>query len=127
MSDYTLLNLEDVEDRAPAFGITFGEVRFPRTEVGATQTGFGVQRIHAGARQTFGHRHEQAEEIYLVLSGSGAVKLDDEVRKLRARDILRVAPAVMRCFEAGPEGMEVLAFGAHHEHDGETAQDFWQD
>jgi mannose-6-phosphate isomerase-like protein (cupin superfamily) len=127
MSDYTILNLDDVEDRAPGFGITFGEVRFPRTDLGATETGFGVQRIFAGERQSFGHRHQQAEEIYLVLSGSGAVKLDDEVRDLRAHDIVRVAPAVMRCFQAGPEGMEILAFGAHHERDGETVADFWQD
>ena len=127
MSDYTLLNLEDAEDRAPGFGITFGEVRFPRSEIGATQTGVAHQRIFPGERQPFGHRHERAEEIYLVLSGSGRVKLDDEVRELRAHDLLRVAPEVMRCFEAGPDGMEVLAFGAHHERDGETAQDFWQD
>jgi len=126
MSDYTIINLDDVENAAAKFGIP-GSARFPRKAVEAERTGFAHLQLPAGIRQSFGHRHTDAEEVYLVISGSGAVKLDDDVRDLRSRDILRVAPAVTRCFEAGPDGLELLAFGQHHEGDGELVQGYWQD
>ncbi len=125
MSDYTITNLDDVEDAAAKGGLDFGVVRFPRTSVGAQRTGFAHQRIHPGSRQPFGHRHHQAEEIYFVISGSGEVKLDGEVHGLRARDMVRIAPAVMRAFAAGPDGLELLVFGDHHENDGEMVQGYW--
>ena len=126
MSDYTILNLEAVEDAAAKHGMAGTSVRFPRTAVGAERTGFAHQRLAPNTRQSFGHRHSDAEEVYFVISGAGSVKLDDDVRDLRTHDILRVAPRVMRCFEAGPEGLEMLAFGAHHEGDGELVHGYWQ-
>jgi mannose-6-phosphate isomerase-like protein (cupin superfamily) len=60
----------------------------------------------------FGHRHEQQEEVYVVLSGSGRAKLDDEIVELEALDALRIAPHTMRGIEAGPDGIELLAIGA---------------
>jgi len=126
MSDYTITNLEEVEDTAAKHGLGFGVVRFPRTAVGAEHTGFAHQQLFPGARQSFGHRHRAAEEVYMVLSGSGAVKMDDGVHPLRAHDIVRVAPHVTRSFEAGPEGMELLAFGPHLDGDGELVQGYWE-
>ena len=61
-----------------------------------------------------------------MLSGSGQVKLEDELRELSTHDIVRVAPTVTRGFEAGPQGMELLAFGARHGGDGEIVKDFWE-
>ena len=90
MSDYTIVDLEDVPDAAAKHGLTFGEVRFPRELAGAQQTGFAHQRISPGAQQSFGHRHAEAEEVYFVVSGSGRAKLDGEVRELATHDILRV-------------------------------------
>ena len=84
-------------------------------------------RIRPGSRQGFAHRHEQAEEAYVVLSGSGRVKLEDQILELRPLDALRVDPPVLRCFEAGPEGMKVLAFGPRHPADGEVVNDWWRD
>ena len=69
----------------------------------------------------------EAEEVYVVLSGSGRVKLDDAVVDLRRLDALRVAPAVTRGFGAGPDGLELLVFGPHHEAHGEAFQDWWVD
>jgi mannose-6-phosphate isomerase-like protein (cupin superfamily) len=66
-----------------------------------------------------------AEEIYVALSGSGKVKLDDEIREVRPLDAIRVAPHVARAFEAGPEGLEFIAFGPHHPGDGEAVDDSW--
>ncbi len=78
-------------------------------------------------RQTFAHRHRSAEEIFVVLSGSGRVKLDDDILELRPLDTVRVAPHVMRCWEGGPDGLEVLAFGNHEYQDWEIEQHWWTD
>ncbi len=76
-------------------------------------------------RQPFAHQHNQAEEIYVVLSGKGKMKLDDEVIDVGPMDAIRVAPNVTRMFEAGDEGLELLVFGTHHAGDAEMVQDFW--
>ena len=125
---YTLEKLTEVEDSAPKFG--YGEIqeaRFANTALGTERTGVSYHRLKPGKRQAFGHRHDDAEEVYVVLGGSGRVKLDDEVVELGARDALRVAPGVVRAFEGGPDGLEVLAFGARHEGDGELIQGWWSD
>jgi quinol monooxygenase YgiN/mannose-6-phosphate isomerase-like protein (cupin superfamily) len=122
----TLLHLEDVEDQAPKFGLgEMGESRFATRDLGAERTGVSHQRLRPGARQAFGHRHQHAEEVYVVLSGGGQVKIDDELHELRPRDAIRVAPNSMRAFEAGPEGLEILAIGPRHAGDVEMSRDFW--
>ena len=125
---YTLKNLRDTEDSAPRFGFgELGEAHFPREELGAEEIGLAYQVLKPGRRQAFGHRHENAEEIYVVLSGSGRVRLDDEVIEVGELDALRVAPEVTRAFEAGSDGLQVLVFGARHAGDGELVTDFWDD
>lgn len=125
---YTLLKLTDAEDMAAKHGQSeMGEVRFPTGDLALEQTGLSHHKLRPDARQAFGHRHEDAEEVYVVLSGSGRVKLDDEIAELTERDALRIAPEVTRCFEAGPDGLEMLAFGARHEGDGEIIPGWWSD
>ena len=125
---YTLKKLTDVKDSAAAFGYgEIGEARFAGKDLGASDTGVALERIKPNQRLPFGHRHENAEEIYVVLSGSGRAKLDDEILDLGPLDALRVAPTVTRCFEAGPDGLELLAFGPHHKGDGEIIQGWWSD
>jgi quercetin dioxygenase-like cupin family protein len=128
VSDYTIKNLREVEDMAVKHGFSDrGEARFARRDLAAENTGVAYHVLKAGRRQAFGHRHENAEEIYVVLEGSGRAKLDQEIIELSRLDALRVAPPVLRAFEAGPEGMELLVFGPHHAGDGELAPDFWTD
>lgn len=125
---YTMKNLMDVEDRAPGSGL--GEVqqaRFAAKDLEAKQVGVAHQRIRPNTRQPFGHRHEQAEEVYVVLAGSGRVKLGDAIEEVKPLDALRVAANVTRAFEAGPDGLDLLAFGQHHEGDGEIIQGWWTD
>jgi mannose-6-phosphate isomerase-like protein (cupin superfamily) len=127
-TSYTLKNLTDVEDSAANFGL--GEIqqaRFANSDLAAENTGLSHHRINPGMRQGFGHRHVAAEEVYVVLAGSGRVKLDDEIVAIERLDAIRVAPGVIRAFEAGPEGIEVLALGARHEGDGEVIQNWWTD
>jgi mannose-6-phosphate isomerase-like protein (cupin superfamily) len=125
---YSHKNLTEVEDSAPRFGLVeIQEARFANDDLDVEQTGLSYHRLKPDRRQAFGHRHEKAEEVYVVLSGAGRVKLDDEVIELRALDALRLAPAVSRAFEAGPEGLELLAFGPRHPGDGELLPDWWKD
>jgi len=127
MSDYTITNLDEVADSAAGRGLEFGSARFPRETVGAERTGFAHITLLPGRHQPFGHRHKEAEEIYFVIAGSGAIKLDDGVHDLREHDIVRLAPSVMRSLRGGPDGMEVLVFGARHGGDGELVEGFWED
>jgi len=125
---YTIKNLRDVKDMAPEFGFSDNqEARFAHGDLGAEATGLALQRVKPGKRHAFAHRHQQAEEIYVVLSGEGRVKLDDEIRDVRQLDAIRVAPSVTRQFEAGADGLELLVFGARRERDAEIVPDFWED
>jgi quercetin dioxygenase-like cupin family protein len=125
---YTIKNLRDSEDSAPKFGLSeVGEAHFPRKELAAESTGLAYHVLHPGKRQGFGHRHEAAEEVAVVLSGSGRVRLDGEIRDIGELDAIRIAPSVTRAFEAGPDGLRLLVFGPHHDGDGELLKDFWTD
>lgn len=125
---YTIENLRDVEDMAVKHGFSeMGEAHFARGALSAEQTGLAYHVLHPGKRQAFAHRHDEAEEINVVLSGSGRVKLDDEIVEIGPLDAIRVSPRVTRQFEAGPDGLAYLVFGPHHERDGETLQGFWDD
>jgi mannose-6-phosphate isomerase-like protein (cupin superfamily) len=128
MSDYTHRKLTDVEDSAARMGLGESqESRFATRDLGTEHTGFTHHRFRAGMRQPIGHRHEHesAEEVYVVLGGSGRLKLDDEILEIERLDAVRVAPSVTRAFEAGPDGLEVLAFGPRHDGDGEIVRGWW--
>ena len=125
---YTLKKLTDIEDSAPKSG--FGDVqeaRFAKDALDAEDTGLSYHRLKAEQRQPFGHKHDRAEEVYVVVAGSGRVKLDDEVVELQALDAIRVAPEVTRAFEAGPSGLDLLAFGRRCDGDGEVLMGWWAD
>lgn len=125
---YTLKRLTDVQDSAPKFGYgELQEARFATSDLEAEQTGVSHHRVRPGRRQGFAHKHGKAEEIYVVISGSGRVKLDDDIVELGALDALRVGPEVTRAFEGGPDGIELIAFGPRHEGDGELIHDWWTD
>ena len=105
MADYTLTNLKDIEDQAPKFGLSPSlEARFARNELELENSGISYQRLAPSFRIPFGHKHASQEELYVILSGSGRVKLDDEIVDVRQWDVVRVPKETMRNFEAGPEG-----------------------
>jgi mannose-6-phosphate isomerase-like protein (cupin superfamily) len=125
---FTYMKLEQVEDSAPKFGIDeIQEARFAKDALDAERTGLSLHRLKPGKRQAFGHKHDEAEEVYVVLSGSGRVKLGNEIVELAPLDAVRVAPGVMRAFEADDRGLLWLAFGQRHDGDGELVQGWWGD
>lgn len=113
MSDYTVVNLKQVEDQAPRFGHSPDlEARFATGPLELQSSGISYQRLAPKFRTPFGHRHHRQEELYVILSGSGRAKLDDDVVELNQWDAVRVPPRTMRCFEGGSDGIEILAIGA---------------
>ena len=113
MSNHTHVNLKDVTDMAPKFGFAPNlEARFASGALELEKSGVSYQRLAAGFRIPFGHRHSEQEEIYVVIRGGGRMALDDDVIELRELDAVRVPPDVSRAIEGGPDGIEYLAFGA---------------
>src|SRR3954469_25839799 len=123
-SDYAIKNFEDIE---PSGG-DGAEGRFSRKCVYSADRGVSRWCDEPG-KQTPGHRHQVQEEVYAVISGSGRVKLDDEIIEIKQWDVIRVAPKVARGFEAGPEGLEIIAAGGSKPDggDGELVEDHWPD
>jgi mannose-6-phosphate isomerase-like protein (cupin superfamily) len=125
---FTHMKLTDVKDSAPEFGMEeVQEARFAKGDLDAEKTGVSHQRLKPGQRNPFGHKHEDAEEVYVVIGGSGRMKLDDEIIEVERLDAIRVSPEVIRAFEAGDDGIEVLAVGARHDGDGEVVPGWWSD
>lgn len=122
---YTLKNLREVANAAAEHGITQQEARFPRDDLEVESLGIALITVKPGERQPFAHRHNEAEEVYVVLRGGGRIKLDDEVVELSEMDAIRLNPRVTRMIEAGGDGIEFLAFGPRHQGDAEIVQGFW--
>jgi mannose-6-phosphate isomerase-like protein (cupin superfamily) len=113
MSQYTHVNLKEVEDQAPRFGLSPDlEFRMGRVPLDMENAGLSYLRVAPNYRIPFGHNHKNQEEVYVVVAGGGRVKLGDEVRDLKQWDAVRVHKDTMRGFEAGADGLEVIAIGA---------------
>jgi mannose-6-phosphate isomerase-like protein (cupin superfamily) len=122
------MSLDDAEDMAPKYGMgDTGQTRFLRKDLGAEGIGLANYKVNPGQRTGFGHRHAECEEMYVVIAGSGRFKLDDEIIDVAVRDVVYCPPATMREWEAGPDGLELLAFGHHAEGDGDMQQGWWTD
>ena len=129
MSTYTKTNLNEVENQAPKFGMPSElEARFARTALGGETLGLSLMTLAPNFRIPFGHKHEGQEEVYVVLRGSARIKVEDEIVELGPMDALRIGMDTMRDVEAGPEGVEYIAFGAGDDpQDAEMVQDWWRE
>lgn len=128
MSRFTIKNLKDVEDsvgaRAPGV-----EVRFARKHLDSEHLGISYLRYGPGVRSPMAHSHREQEEAYVVVSGSGRIRLDDEVRDVKRWDVVRVSPETVRAFEGGEAGLELIAVGSDRPEggDGVPAASVWID
>jgi uncharacterized cupin superfamily protein len=129
MSEYTRINLKEVDDQASNLGIAPNiELRMARVPLGLEKSGISYQRLAPNFRVPFGHRHKQQEEVYVLVNGSARMKLDDEVIDLKQWDAVRVPSETMRGFEAGPDGAELIAIGAPNTGpgDGDIHAGWWE-
>jgi mannose-6-phosphate isomerase-like protein (cupin superfamily) len=114
MSGYTKLNLkEEVEDQAPKFDMSPDlEFRVARGPLAIENAAISYLRVAPNFRLPFGHTHHEQEEVYVLVGGSARIKLDDEVLELRPFDAIRIHRETMRNVEGGPEGAELILYGA---------------
>jgi len=131
---FTLKNLKgDLEDVGSNFdGSPDLEFRLATKSLELEKSGLGYQRIPPNYRFPYGHTHQRQEELYVVLRGSGRMKLDEEIVELGEWDAVRVSPGTWRGYEAGPEGLEILVIGAPNlgedpRGDVEGRRDWWSD
>ena len=129
MSSYTKKNLRDVENQAPNFNMPKElDARFARSDIEGETLGLTVFKLDPGFRIPFGHKHSAQEEVYVVVRGSGRVKVDDDIVELREWDAIRFDQDAMRNVEAGPDGIEYLAFSAGNDSsDAEMTPGWWSE
>ena len=127
MSDYTHKRLPDVDDMAPQFGMPAEmQARFARRPIGGETLGLSLFTLEPGFRIPFGHKHETQEEVYVIVRGSARIKVEDEIVELGEWDAIRLPVGTMRNMEAGPDGVEYLAFGAGDDpNEAEMAPGWW--
>jgi len=118
MSSYATVNLLEIEnaigERAPGI-----DGRFGRKHLDSRDLGVSLFRYAPNLRSPMAHSHREQEEAYVVVAGSGSVLLDGQVQELRQWDVVRVAPEVVRAFEAGPDGLDIIAVGGPKPADGD--------
>jgi mannose-6-phosphate isomerase-like protein (cupin superfamily) len=126
MARFTIKNLKEIEDTAGEHAPGL-ESRFGRKHLNSEHLGVSYFRYAPGFRLASGHSHREQEEAYVVVSGSGRMKLDDEIIELRRWDVVRVAPGTVRGLEGGPEGLEIIAVGSDRPEGGDGVQttDWW--
>jgi mannose-6-phosphate isomerase-like protein (cupin superfamily) len=123
--DYTIKNLRKADDAAAEAGLSDSlEARFAHEDLESEKSGISYQVVKAGKRQPFAHKHQEMEEIYVVISGSGRVKLDDSIEEISPLDAIRIAAPVTRAFEAGDDDLVLLVFSPRAEGDAEIVKDF---
>jgi mannose-6-phosphate isomerase-like protein (cupin superfamily) len=129
MSGYTLKNFMDIEDAAAERSGGTVQGRFARSHIESEHLGVSHFKLSPDLRLPFAHSHTVQEEVYVVISGSGRVKLDGDVLDLKQWDVLRVAPTTVRAFASGPEGLEYIVVGSDRpeEGDGVVGEVSWED
>jgi quercetin dioxygenase-like cupin family protein len=125
MPDWTKKNFQRLRDKSPSDAPM--QWKMARDALHSPELGVSRFTYEPGARMPFGHRHREQEEIYVVVAGSGRAKLDDELVDLETWDVLRVAPPVVRSFEAGPDGLDLICIGGRKPKGGDTERitNFW--
>jgi mannose-6-phosphate isomerase-like protein (cupin superfamily) len=131
MAGYTKLNLKkDVEDQAPNYDMSPQlEFRVAREPLETENAAISYLRVAPNFRLPFGHTHGEQEEVYVLVGGSARIKLDDEVLELRPFDAIRIHGDTMRNLEGGPDGAELILYGAPNAGPGDAQMSpgWWSD
>lgn len=113
MADYTVINLRELENMSAKFGHDKDmEARFATKPLKLEKSGLGIQKVLPNRTIPFKHKHAEQEEVFIIISGSGSIQLDDDSVELTTWDAVRVPPEVVRTVSAGPDGLEMIIIGA---------------
>ena len=131
MSEYTALNLKDLDKAGAGFGLPEDkfELRMGRVPLGTEICGVSYERLAPGWRLPFGHAHSEQEEVYVLVNGSARLKIEDEIVEMTSWSAVRVAPTARHSLEGGPNGAELITIGAPNpgHDDAELLMDWWSD
>jgi len=131
MPGYTVKNLREVDNQGVHFGLDENdmEIRMAKDPLECSHAGISYVKLGPGWRAPFGHTHKMQEEIYVLVGGSARMKVDDEVVDLDPFTAVRISPEVMRSYEGGPDGAELIVIGAPKTGGGDanTVQGWWTD
>ncbi len=107
MSDYTVKKIEDMESLA---GGAFVKAR---ASLGVTAFGMAIEehRPNSDRYPEHNHAHDGKEEVYVILSGSAEMQIDDTRIPLDTNTLMRVGPETTRKLWPGDEGCRVLVIG----------------
>ena len=129
MNEFTVVNAADVDDEYAGTSVP-GEFRPLTGALGCEQVALTLIRVppHSDFEQGTGHYHERQEEVYVVTRGTLTMRFGDEVRKVGAGSVARVAPRTPRSHRnEGDEPVEMWAVSHRLDrHDAVKLDDFWE-
>lgn len=129
MADYTIVNADEAKDYYADSDVP-GEFRRLTDALGAEQVAVTLIRIppHSDFEQGTGHYHDEIEELYIVARGTITFRAGDEVRKVSAPSVVRVAPKTARSHRnEGEETVELWAISKQlGRQDATKIDDFWE-
>ena len=128
MSDYTVINADDVKDYYDGTDVP-GEFRPLTRALRSEQVAITLIRIppHSDFEQGTGHFHAEQEELYLVARGTLTMRFGDDIVRVPAGSVARVAPACPRSHRnEGDEPVDLWAISQTIDHgDATKIDDFW--
>ena len=129
MSDYTILNADDAKDHYAGSDVP-GEFRRLTAGLGAEQVAVTLIRVppHSDFEQGTGHYHDEIEEIYIVTRGTLTFRAGDDVQRVTAPSVVRVAPKTPRSHRnEGDEPVEMWAISKQlGRQDATKIDEFWE-
>ena len=129
MSEYTVISADDVDDVYAGSSVP-GEFRALSDALGCEQVAVTLIRVppHCDFEQGTGHYHEEQEELYIISRGILTMRFGDEVRKVSAPAVARVAPRTLRSHRnEGDEPVEMWAVSQRQgSGDAVKIDDFWE-
>jgi mannose-6-phosphate isomerase-like protein (cupin superfamily) len=129
VSEYTLINVDDVEDHYAGSSVP-GEFRRLAGALETEQVAVTLIRVppHSDFEQGTGHFHDEQEEVYIVTRGTLTMRFGDDIRPVTAGSVVRVAPKTPRSHRnEGDEPVELWAVSSLRDHGDATKIDaFWK-
>jgi len=129
MSDYKIVHADHVQDYYEGTDVP-GEFRRLTDALEAEQLAVTLIRVppHSDFEQGTGHFHDEIEEVYIVASGTLTFRTGDDVTRVSAPSVIRVAPRTARSHRnEGDELVELWAISRKREgHDATKIDDFWE-
>jgi mannose-6-phosphate isomerase-like protein (cupin superfamily) len=127
--DYTIIDPRAADDVYEGSDVP-GSFRPLGEASGAQQLALTLIQVppHSDFEQGTGHFHDEIEEVYILASGTLTMRFGDEVERVTAPAVVRVAPKTKRSHRnEGDEPVDLYAISRALGHgDATKIDDFWE-